>query len=289
MPLETLTGQKISLLLSKAQQKVGADAVVLSLKQNGAAPGGLYELVVADPETAREWRRALGSQRATGGDSTMIPRPLAEGSPRGDHPFVIALVGPTGAGKTTTIAKLANHPEVFAGRALGLVCLDTYRVGAVEQARIYAELSRAPLEIVYEAKEIGRAMRRLKDCHVLLVDTAGRGPGGDGDVEATRMHLQRLKPDEVHLTLPAGLNPRFARRILSDHLRYGVTHILPTKVDEFPEDETAFHLAAEHRLGTRWVTNGQAVPGNLLSARAWTLRSPAEESSKERRRLVEVT
>jgi len=288
MPLETMTGHKISALLSRAQEEVGSDAFVLSIRRTPSGRGGRFELVVADPETAGEWKRMVGLRGVGGEETRMAPRLLAAEVRRDCRPLVIALVGPTGAGKTTTIAKLANHPEVFGGSAVGLVCLDTYRVGAMEQCRIYAELSRTPLEVVYDSKEIERALRRLRGCRVLLVDTAGRGPGANGDLEETRSHLRRLKPDEVHLTLPAGLNPRFARTILSDHLRCGLTHILATKMDEFPEDETVFHLAAEFKIPMRWVANGQEVPGDLISAQAWGARLSAAGARAAARSPVEA-
>src|SRR5262249_4279501 len=80
------------------------------------------------------------------------------------RPVVIALVGPTGAGKTTTMAKLANHSQAFGGRRVGILCLDTYRIAGVEQARQYAELSKLPFEVAWDTAGLARALRRLKDC-----------------------------------------------------------------------------------------------------------------------------
>jgi flagellar biosynthesis GTPase FlhF len=261
MPLETIQGIRIASLLASAQRTIGEDAVVLSVRRVGSDHAAGFELLAADPETAREWRQARGPSTPSSGNRGVGParrRPLPDGGP-----VIVALVGPTGSGKTTTVAKLANHPAAFGNAAVGLLCLDTYRVGAVEQSRIYAELSKTPLEVVYEASDIQRARQRLGGCDVLLVDTAGRGPGRRPDAAGTRTLLSALEPYEVHLTLPTGLQPQRGRRIIEEYLPFGVTHLIPTKTDECPDDETPFRLAAAYSLPVMWFTNGQEVPNDL--------------------------
>lgn len=185
------------------------------------------------------------------------------------EPKFIALVGPTGSGKTTTIAKLARHPQVFDGLPVGLLCLDTYRIGAVEQLSIYADIARLPLEVVYRPSDLKRAIKRLRDCEVVLVDTAGRGPAATADVDATVAQLAEIRPAEVHLTVPSGLQPELARSLVFRHRSHGITHLVATKRDEFPDDATVFELAAEWKLPMRWVTTGQEVPDDLEPAASW--------------------
>jgi flagellar biosynthesis protein FlhF len=236
-------------LLERARTSLGPNAAVVAVRRTASG----FELDAADSAThatrvrldaARHERRARGS----------------------DRPRVVALVGPTGAGKTTTLAKLTNHPGAFGDFRVGLLCLDTYRVGAVEQIGIYAELSKVPLEVAYDAADADRALHRLADCEVVLVDTAGRGPRAERDRAAIHNQLLRLLPDETHLCLPAGWNPALARRVTAQHRALGVTHVLPTKRDECPEDETAFQLAKEFALDVRWWTDGQEVPADLCFA-----------------------
>jgi flagellar biosynthesis protein FlhF len=247
MPLETLAGPEISALMAQAQQRLGPDAVILSV----CRAGRLFELVAADPETAAQHERGPAAA------------PAREGGSR-----IIALVGPTGAGKTTTIAKLANHPRVFGKQSVGLLCLDTYRIGGAEQLRIYAELSHLPIEVCYDEEDLAGALRRLEDCELILVDTAGRGPRGAADQAATRAQLARLRPDEVHLTLPAGLQPPLVEQLVREYQSRGVTHLLATKLDEYPEEQTTFQLAHAIGLPMRWVTNGQTVPDDIGPAPA---------------------
>ena len=169
----------------------------------------------------------------------------------------------------------------FGSRAVGLLCLDTYRIGAVEQLRIYAELSRLPLAVAYDGRELDQARHRLRGCEVILVDTAGRGPRAESDRAASRAQLLQIGPDEIHLVLPAGLCPDLARRVVAQHRAGGVTHLLPTKLDEFAEDRTAFDVAAEFGLPVRWYTDGQEVPRDLHSAATERVQTTAFAGARE--------
>src|SRR5690606_36139508 len=90
------------------------------------------------------------------------------------RPTVVALVGPTGVGKTTTIAKLAANFALFEGKSVGLVTIDTYRIAAVEQLKTYAEIVNLPLRVVFTPAEFKQALLELSDKDLILVDTAGR-------------------------------------------------------------------------------------------------------------------
>lgn len=339
MAIEILTGSDVPTLLARAQQTLGEDAVVMSVRRilDGRRMG--FEMVAADPATAAEQRRRDSARRsesgafgaigaaallepegAPAGRATYAPprpsRPAPEAGPgfwdlsrapgresresrepaapartakparetarrawpfgakKKDavvktpvrRPYVVALVGPTGAGKTTTLAKLANHPQAFGGRRAGILGLDTYRIAGIEQARQYAELSAASFEVAYEARELAPAMLRMKDREVVLVDTPGRGPRAAADLRDAQALLSELRPDEVHLVMPAGLQRSLARAILTAHLPFGVTHLLVTKLDEFPDERTLFELAREFGLPMRWITDGQEVPRHLQLA-----------------------
>ena len=263
MPPETFAGPELPALFAQARSTLGPDAVVLAVRRRGArfeleADAGSAAVEPVRPRTAAP-RAATNGREA----DTMRPPLRARNS---GGPAVLALVGPTGAGKTTTIAKLANHPAVFRGLAVGLLSLDTYRIGAVEQSRIYAELSGLPLEVVYEEAEIRDALRRLRDRDVVLVDTPGRSPRRRQDVAALQAQLGCLAPLETHLTLPAGLQAAHARELLAAHRGLGVTHLIATKLDECPGDLVPFELALDHGLRMRWVANGQEVPRDLEPA-----------------------
>lgn len=273
MPLETFAGPAVPPLLLRATRVLGGDAVIVNTRRILGPDGGpAFEVLAGDPASATT---LVEEFRVLGRRPEIAPRPPLATGQAGRRPYVVALVGPTGAGKTTTIAKLFGHPKVFESARPGLLSLDTYRVGAVEQLRTYAEIADVPLEVVYDTKSLARGVRQLAHAGIILVDTPGRGPHRRRDTEIVLRWLHRLHPDETHLVLPCGLRPEFARSLATQAVATGVTHLLVTKLDECPDDPSLFDLAAELRLPMRWVTNGQEVPTDLRPARPRLLASMA--------------
>ena len=269
MPLESFTGPAMDGLLARARQTLGAEAEILAVRTLRSPDGAaLYQVLATDAESAAGERRRMAPD---GGSHPLLksapgPADFARRREAATGPRTIAFVGPTGVGKTTSVAKLATHPDYFGAQRIGLLCLDTYRVGAVEQIRTYADIAGLPLEVIYEASDLPAALRRLGDRDLVLVDTPGRGPRNHSDSQQVRQWLAQLQPDETHLVLPAGLQPDLVRRTLEAYRAQGVTHLLPSKLDEAPDDWTLFDLAAEARLPMRWVADGQEVPRDLKAA-----------------------
>ena len=206
------------------------------------------------------------------------PAPFPHGMRLADgKPYRIALVGPTGAGKTTTAAKLAVRRGMFGAARPGLLTLDTYRVGGMEQLATYAELADVPFEVVYDAREIDAAMKRLSSCDVVIIDTPGRSPASAELTERWRTLLDALAPDEVHLVLPATLRPDLAvdvgRAYAPSRQHRGATHVLLSKIDEVPRETGVADLALSMGLPTRWVTDGQDVPTDLKPGVSRILRA----------------
>lgn len=272
MPLETFTGVDLPSLFARAQERFGEDAVVMSVRRMGVGPWADFELVASNAPPAEVARQTPVVRRAPSAPL----RPSAPG-----NPMILAVVGPTGAGKTTTLAKLALHPRVFAGRRVGFVCLDTHRIGAIEEAERFASLARAPHAVVHDERDVTRARRLLRRCDVLLVDTAGRGPRRAGDDHATRALLSMLEPTEIHLVLPAGLDRTHARRSVERYRELGATHLLASKLDEAPDSGDYAALAEASGLRRRWLADGQSVPGDLRGA-----GGAAEDGSERDRTTV---
>ena len=131
----------------------------------------------------------------------------------------MALVGPTGVGKTTTIAKLAANYRLKEKRRVGLITVDTYRIAAVEQLRTYADIIDLPMQVVSTPREMREAVGRMDNLDLILLDTAGRSPKDEVRIQELRAFLTEADADEVHLVLEqrgqrprAGANGRALRR-----------------------------------------------------------------------------
>jgi flagellar biosynthesis protein FlhF len=149
---------------------------------------------------------------------------------------------------------------------VGFLTIDTFRTGAIEQLESYARVTRNPLEIVYTIDEVEGALERLSKCDVILVDSPGRCPKHAEHNSAWMNLLRALRPDEVHMVVPAGLRLDAALTALAAYETVGITHLLLSKLDEVHEDAGVAEAAIEMRLPTRWITDGQDVPADLHPA-----------------------
>ncbi|HLO01867.1 MAG TPA: flagellar biosynthesis protein FlhF [Symbiobacteriaceae bacterium] len=179
---------------------------------------------------------------------------------------VIALIGPTGVGKTTTLAKLAAHYVLQENKRVAMVAADTFRVAAVDQLRTYAEILGVPIEVVYEAEEIPGALARTADAEIVLVDTAGRSHRNAGHMDELRRYLGALHADEVHLVLSLTSSERDAQAMIEGYWPYGFDRFLFTKWDESSSPGLIYHLVQRYRRPFSFVTTGQSVPEDIVAA-----------------------
>lgn len=258
MPSKTLVGHSVAALLRQAQQLIGPDAVIVHVRRVRTSAGSVFEVTAADPITALAAPPRTRPNLAPGAELITPPQPTV-------GPLVVALIGPTGAGKTTTIGKLLHHPRVFGSRRVGIVSLDTYRPGAVEQLRAYARLAGAPCELCYDTDDLDRVRVALAGCDVWLVDTPGRGPRQRIDRAHLNSCLAALGPHEVHWVVPAATAAHAVRAQLTQAREPQVSHLLITKVDEAPDEAGPVEVASALELPVRWMTDGQEVPFDLSS------------------------
>jgi flagellar biosynthesis protein FlhF len=193
--------------------------------------------------------------------TTTGPIRAATGSGR-----VVALVGPTGVGKTTTIAKLAANYRLKEGRRVGLITVDTYRIAAVEQLRTYAEIIDLPMEVVSTPREMRTAVRNMRDFDLVLMDTAGRSPRDEVRIRELRAILGEAEPDEVHLVLSAAASSRSLTAAAEQFAPVGVTAVVVTKLDEATGLGHLITLARNSRLPFSYTTDGQTVPDDIAVA-----------------------
>jgi flagellar biosynthesis protein FlhF len=176
---------------------------------------------------------------------------------------VAALVGPTGVGKTTTIAKLAANFRLRDRRRVGLITVDTYRVAAIDQLRTYAQLIDVPLRVVAAPREMPQALDDLSDRDLVLIDTAGRSPQDDLRIQELRSFLQAAQADEVHLVLSLAAGSRNLALAAERFHRVGPTAVLLTKLDEAGASGVVLSAARRAELPLSYVTTGQDVPDDI--------------------------
>jgi flagellar biosynthesis protein FlhF len=197
---------------------------------------------------------------------------------------ITAVVGPTGAGKTTTIAKLAARWCMQHGsQDLALVSTDGYRIGAREQLMTYARILGAPMHAASGAKELARVLERLKSKKLILIDTAGMGPR---DVRLTEQ-LAALKYGaaraRVLLALPAQAEGQALDEIVCAFVRVKPAACILTKVDEAASLGAALSTVLRHKMKIAYVCNGQRIPEDLHAShlkRVWLVRAAVELSQR---------
>jgi len=179
---------------------------------------------------------------------------------------VAALVGPTGVGKTTTVAKLAANFKLRDGFKVGLVTVDTYRVAAVEQLRTYAELIDLPMHVVSSPREMRAALQQLDGMDLVLIDTAGRSPRDEVKIQELKSYLAEADVDQVHLVLSLVAGARSLEQAAEKFRTVGVTSLLLTKLDEAAGAGAILSAARRIALPISYLTNGQDVPDDIEPA-----------------------
>jgi len=178
---------------------------------------------------------------------------------------LIACVGPSGVGKTTTLAKLAARATFSCQRRVRVISLDNFRVGAVEQWRRYAELIGFPFDVAANAGSFHRLVHSNSE-ELLLVDTAGRGAGDQkASLPACLKGLRSLEP-EVLLVLPAWLRARDAERAVEQYAAPAPTGIVITKLDETDQVGGVMHAPLGSQLPLTYLCNGARVPEDIHDA-----------------------
>ncbi len=243
----------------------------------------LYARLIAagtSHETAIRWLNTTDSFAMNIGEVTpshlwlehlgrSIAREVRLGGPIHAQPgerHIVALVGPTGVGKTTTVAKLAAGFRIEARRRVGLLTIDTFRIAAVQQLKAYAEIMDLPMEVVETPAQMRPALDRLSDVDLVLIDTAGRSPRSDARIEQLVELLGAAQPDETHLVMSATLSASSIHSVRQGFAPVQPTAVILTKLDEAPHTAGALAALADTRLPSvpvSYVTTGQQVPDDI--------------------------
>jgi flagellar biosynthesis protein FlhF len=178
-------------------------------------------------------------------------------------PHVVALIGPTGVGKTTTLAKLAANLKLREKHRVGLITLDTFRIAAVDQLKRYADIIGSPLRVVNSGEELREAVRSMGDCDFLLIDTAGRSPKDTMKLNELRGLLSCVEPDEVHLVLSSTASEDAINLAVSRFSEVRVDKIIFTKLDEAAHVGVVLNVVRKVNKSLSYITTGQDVPDDI--------------------------
>ncbi len=184
------------------------------------------------------------------------------------RPRVIALVGPTGVGKTTTVAKLAATYKLRHHKRVGLITSDTYRIAAVEQLRTYAGIIGLEIKVVTTPEEMTTAIEELSEMDVLIIDTAGRSQNNTRRLDELKALAEAASPDETHLVLSTTVGENVLRKTAERFMPLGPDRCILTKLDEAVTTGPIAGLTERIGLPLSFVTIGQEVPDDIEPARA---------------------
>ncbi len=178
-------------------------------------------------------------------------------------PHVVALIGPTGVGKTTTLAKLAANLKIHQRHRVGLITLDTYRIAAVDQLKRYAEIIGSPLRVVGGADELRDARNSMSDCDFILIDTAGRSPKDTLKLNELKGLINVAEPDEVHLVLSTTASQSCVELAVARFGEVRVDKIIFTKIDEAANVGIVLNVIRKANKSLSYITTGQNVPDDI--------------------------
>lgn len=194
--------------------------------------------------------------------SRLVPFSVAEGPVAEQR--IVCLIGPTGVGKTTTIAKLAANAVLHRKQRVALVTFDTYRIAAVDQLRTYGEILGAPVEVALTPGEMRQTLEKLKDYDVVFVDSVGRSQQNMMQLSELKAFLEAARADEVYLTISSTTQYEVMREIVENYQGAKPTALIFTKLDEARLLGPIMNLLVTTCLPVAYLTNGQGVPDDLM-------------------------
>jgi flagellar biosynthesis protein FlhF len=178
-------------------------------------------------------------------------------------PTIVMFVGPTGVGKTTTLAKIAADYALNHQKDVGLITADTYRIAAVEQLRTYAEILGMPLNVVYSLNEIRDIIESYQDKDIIFIDTAGRSSRNKPHFNELKALVKAIGADEIFLVLSTTTSMNNCLEIIDSYSFLGNYKLIFTKLDESPSLGIILNVKHYADKKLSYVTNGQNVPDDI--------------------------
>ncbi len=185
---------------------------------------------------------------------------------KSNKPKVVSLVGPTGVGKTTCIAKLAVISKILHNLDVGLVSVDTYRLGALDQLRIFSEISNIDMLVAYEPSDIPKIMESFKNKDIIFIDTAGRSQKNTSHLLKAKEFLSSVDVDEVYLVLSTTSTSKNLFDVAEKFKIFNYNSVLFTKIDEAVAYGNILNFVTSFDVPISFFTNGQVIPDDIIAA-----------------------
>jgi flagellar biosynthesis protein FlhF len=185
---------------------------------------------------------------------------------KGKKSKTVALVGPTGVGKTTSIAKLAAISKILHNLDVGIISIDTYRLGAIDQLRIFSEISNIDLLVAYEPEDMPELFSKLKNKDLILIDTVGRSQKNKDELKSIKKFLEKVPVDDTLLVLSATNSEKNLMDAADKFSLFNYSSFLFTKIDEAITYGNLINVTTNYNKPIMFLTNGQVIPDDIISA-----------------------
>lgn len=180
-----------------------------------------------------------------------------------DDTKIVNFVGPTGVGKTTSIAKLAAEQVLKKQKKVGFITSDTYRIAAVEQLKTYATILNAPLEVINSSQDLHRALEKLSDCDIIFMDTAGRNFRNEMYVSEINSLLRASEKSESFLVLSLTMKYKDMKAVTENFSKFSLDKVLFTKKDETDTFGSILNIVNDFSFKLSYIADGQSVPDDI--------------------------
>lgn len=260
---------ELSKRLSEVIQRIEGEIVVPSAQADPVQDSPLVSRLV-NAEVSRQRAQTLVQRYTQENEGRAFPEWLATRvKTAGSTPAeslggrMVMFVGPTGVGKTTTIAKLAAISALWERRKVLLLTADTYRIAAVEQLRTYAKILGVPMEVIFEPETVSEAIGKHPEADLVLLDTAGRSQKDTKRIEELASLYRVFRPDAVHLLIAANMKYRDMLDVVRKIGVVPITNLLFTKIDETSTYGALLDVVEDFERPVSFLTTGQNVPNDI--------------------------
>lgn len=179
---------------------------------------------------------------------------------------VVAVVGPTGVGKTTCIAKLAAISKILHNMNVGIISIDTYRLGAIDQLRIFSDISNIEMLVAYQVEDMPKLMKQFKDKDIVFIDTAGRSQKNKEELNKTKEFFSKIKIDDTYLVLSSTASTKTLSEVAENFKILNYKALIFSKIDEAVVHGNILNIIMKYNVPVIYLTNGQVIPDDIIAA-----------------------